>query len=312
MIWGMLVHLSTNLWREEGNTDHAGKKVWEAPASPELRFDRALFDEYVEKMIASGINTIVLDLGDGMIYDSHPEIAVKGAYTKAEMRELIARLNARGIEVLPKLNFSSCHDYWMGEYARMLSTKIYYDVVRDLIDEVCELFHPRYFHIGMDEENYANQRYFDYAVIRQHDLWWHDLNYIVDCIEKNGARAWMFSDYARERADEYVAKSRKSVVQCSWNYFTELEGDLDEYHACRVLPFLKLEEAGFDQLPAGSNEYFADNLPALAVFCKKKIAPERLLGFIQTTWASVTPEWRDQLFSAADDVARAIAAYENA
>ena len=62
-------------------------------------------------------------------------------------------LRALGIEPLPKLNFSTCHDAWLGPYSRMVSTPAYYDVCRDLIDEVAELFGgPRFFHLGMDEE----------------------------------------------------------------------------------------------------------------------------------------------------------------
>ena len=35
----------------------------------------------------------------------------------------------------------------------MLSTTVYRQFCADLIKEVCEVFKPRYFHLGMDEEN---------------------------------------------------------------------------------------------------------------------------------------------------------------
>jgi hypothetical protein len=58
-----------------------------------------------------------------------------------------------GIEAIPKLNFSTCHDGWLKEYGRMVSTDIYRKVVKEIIDDTCEVFgNPRYMHLGMDEE----------------------------------------------------------------------------------------------------------------------------------------------------------------
>lgn len=91
-----------------------------------------------------------------------------------------------GFEVIPKLNFSTTHDTWLGEYALMVSTSVYYRVCKELIDEVCELFQPRFLHLGMDEEVYENQKDYDYVVIRQNDLWWKDFYYLVDCVEQHG------------------------------------------------------------------------------------------------------------------------------
>ena len=63
------------------------------------------------------------------------------------------RLKSMGIEAIPKLNFSTCHDGWLKEYGRMVSTDIYRKVVKEIIDDTCEVFgNPRYMHLGMDEE----------------------------------------------------------------------------------------------------------------------------------------------------------------
>jgi hypothetical protein len=56
--------------------------------------------------------------------------------------------------------------------------------------EVSDLFDkPRFFHLGMDEENAEDQKWLNHVVIRQHDLWWHDFYFFVDQVEKNGSRA---------------------------------------------------------------------------------------------------------------------------
>lgn len=296
-IWSTLVHLGTNLWYEEGNFRGQDEmRVWKSPASPDIRFDRTVWEEYLTYIKKNGINTIILDVAEALQYKSHPEIACRGAWTHEEMTAEITRLRDMGIDVIPKLNFSACHDVWLGVYSHMISTPTYYQVCKDLIDEVCKLFDAKYLHIGFDEETYAHQAKYDFAVVRQNDLWWHDLKFINDCVRANGARAMMWSDYARNKPDEFVQKCPKDIIQCVWYYFDEFgkEG-LKHENEIRVRPIDILEAAGFDQLPTGSIEYFEENFELLVKYCKENISDEHLLGFMQTTWESVTPEWQQYL-----------------
>lgn len=301
---GMLIHLGTNLWFEVGNDrgNDPGEegKVWKSAASKSMRFDRRLFDELIDFLPSCGINTVVLDLADGIVYESHPELAIDGSLTREELLGLIANLRAKGLKIIPKLNFSTCHDEWMKDYSKMVSTEIYYKVCRDLIDEVCAVFQPEILHLGMDEEVYENQVRYDYVVIRQNELWWHDLYYLVDCVEKNGVRACIWSDYARHRPQEFVEKCPKSVLQCPWYYFNELEGELSEANKIRVEPFKILAAAGFDILCGASNEYTQENAYLLHEFSKKYIPATQYCGIIQTTWAETTERWRKELFNGAE------------
>lgn len=296
-LWATLVHFMTNWSYEEGNTIGGNNpdKVWISPASPEMRFDYKLYREYLKDMKAAGVNAIIVDVGDALIYRSHPEIAVRGAFTYDEMKAELDYMNEMGFEVIPKLNFSTAHDIWLKDYSRMVSTPTYYKVVEELIDEVCELFEPRFIHLGLDEETYENQAKYDYAVVRQNDLWWHDLYFYVGCAEKRGMRAMMWSDYARNKPEEFVEKCPKSVVQCVWYYFNQYGEGIDEKYRIRVAPLDILEKAGFDQLPTGSVEYEQDCLPKLVDYCTAHISKEHLLGFMQTTWAPMMPKWQDML-----------------
>ena len=309
-LWATLVHIGTNLWHEEGNTRCDCSTLYHTPASPHLRFDKDVYYRYVDEMKAAGLNCIIIDLADAMIFDSHPELAIEGSFTKEQMRAELDRLNELGFEVVPKLNFSATHDTWLKEYSRMLSTEIYYKVCKDLIDEVCELFEPRYFHIGFDEEGLEHQAKYDYIVIRNNDLWWHDLCYLAKCVEENGARAMVWADYARERPDEFVEKLPKSVIPVNWYYFVDYGEDISEKMRIRVAPFDILEAHGFDQMPAGSVEYFKENMELLVKYCKNSISKEQLLGFIQTTWTSVEPENEAKLSKGTDALRIAKELYE--
>ena len=299
-IKGILIHVGTNLWYEVGNNRGDGAKIWQSAGSNKMRFDKKIFDELTAYLPKCGINTVVLDLADGFVYESHPELAIEGSIERSELVEMISRLKELGLNIIPKLNFSTCHDAWLKDYSKMVSTKAYYDVCRDLINEVCDVFNPQIIHIGMDEENYENQRLYDYVVIRQNDLWWHDLLYLVELIEKRGARACMWSDYARHRPDEFIEKCPKSVIQCPWYYFNKFDGDLTEAERIRVEPFVRLAEAGYTIIAGGSNEYFDDNVSLLDSFCKKHIPADKYTGIIQTTWASTTAAYRKTIFDAAE------------
>jgi hypothetical protein len=299
-IWSVLLHLGGNMWNEEGIT-RGRENSPDAVASPELRFSRAVWDRQLERLASYGVNMIVLDLGEGLRYESHPELAVRGSWTQEEMAKEIAHMQSMGFEVVPKLNFSACHDVWLGEYSRMLSTRVYYEVCADLIREVSALFKPRFFHLGMDEETAAHQRDYDYCVIRQHDLWWHDFYYLMDCVEREGARAWIWSDYMWHHRDVFLKKMPKSVMQSNWYYNREFGGpELSEGLANMLTCFDELDRAGYEQIPTGSNWSCRENMELLTMYCAEHIADERLAGFMQTPWMLTLESTEDHLNEAAD------------
>ena len=46
---------------------------------PNLELDEKLWNDAIDSMVKAGANLIVIDLGDAVKYDSHPEIAVNNA-----------------------------------------------------------------------------------------------------------------------------------------------------------------------------------------------------------------------------------------
>ena len=55
------------------------------------------------------MNMVVIDLGEAIQYQSHPELAVKGSWPVEKFRKELARLRGMGLEPIPKLNFSTTH-----------------------------------------------------------------------------------------------------------------------------------------------------------------------------------------------------------
>lgn len=284
MLWANLIHLSYNMWCDR---DFPGAPP-HGVARPYLRFDESLWNDLLAEMADAGMNAIVLDLGDGVRWKSHPEIAVENAWCGDKLRAELDKARSFGLEPIPKLNFSTAHDAWLGPYSRMVSTPPYYQVCADLICEVAELFDgPRFFHLGMDEERADHQRHFSYAVMRQHELWWEDLDFLIERVQATGARPWVWSDQAWVEPEVFWTRMPRSVVQSNWYYGTAFETD----EAPRY--YRLFEEHGFDQIPTGSNWSRPENFSGTVNYCRNHIAPERLLGFLMAPWYPTLEECRE-------------------
>ncbi|MEA2736337.1 MAG: hypothetical protein QOE14_2788 [Humisphaera sp.] len=299
MIYANLLHLSYNMWSDWPNPEVTSPYY---AARPYLRFDEKLWSDLLAAMKKAGLNMVVIDVGDGVKFTSHPEIAVDGAWSTDRMRAEVKRLGDMGLEPVPKLNFSTCHDHWLGPYARMVSTAKYYEVARDLIAETIDLFgKPRFFHLGMDEENERNQRHFEYAIIRQHDLWWRDFNFLVEQVEQGGSRAWIWSDYVWRNPDPFWAKMPQKVLQSNWYYGAKFGDDVKA-----VRTYRDLEDHGYDQVPTLSNWTTPDNIAGTVEYCRKHIKPERLKGFLLAPWRPTLPDTRAKHMQAIDEFGKEI------
>lgn len=299
-MWAYLIHLGYNISRE-------------SRTSTVLRCDKSLWDDLVVHMAEVGVNKVVIDLNEGVKYESHPEIGVEGAWSVDTLKAEIKKIRDLGMDPIPKLNFSTCHDAWMGKYSRYISTKLYYDVVANLINEVMDIFdNPEFFHLGMDEENYSNQRFHDYAVIRQGSLWWHDFLYMVKLVEDKGGKAWIWGDMARGAGMDFVEKMPKSVLISDWHY--RYNGfDMEGAFATRLDSFRFLSKHGFLQAPAGSNYSpgGSTNLEALTRFGLEELSEESFMGMFQTVWYTTQEENRYRHFDALEGVRRSVELRDN-
>ena len=295
-IWACLLHLSFNMW-EEYISPHRPFRGFR----PDLELDEPLWHEAIQAMAKNGVNMVVIDMGDAVQYESHPEIAVNHAWSTQKLREELKKIRDLGIEPIPKMNFSAGHDAWLREYSRMVSTDKYYEVCADLIREMCELFDkPRLFHLGMDEETADHQTYYRHVVVRKNDVWWDDFYFLVNQVEKNGSRTWIWPDYMLwNQPEQFFNKMPKSVVQGNWYY-----GKFENHEQKYFKPYVDLNKAGYDQLPTGaylSGKWFGNNkspevnIDLTVDFCKKNLDDKLLLGFLQTWWGPTIEETRDRI-----------------
>lgn len=301
-MWAMLLQFGHNMWREV--YDH-------------VRLDENLWREVTERFAESGGNLLLIDLAEQVLYPSHPELAVKGTWSPDRMRKELDRLRGLGLEPIPKLNFSTCHDFWLKDYSRMVSTPEYYKVCADVIKDVCEMFdRPRLFHLGWDEEAAYAQKRLPMMILRQGDLWWHDFLFTVREVERHGVRAWTWSSRNMLHHDEFMERMPSSVLQTNAHYRNDFESHLVRNDAeiraaewpLRIagpLGFVELDAAGrFDQVACGSNWNNDENFGVMVEFCHRHIkGKDRLKGFLMAPWQHTIARNRAHLLRACDQLA---------
>ncbi len=293
LIWGVLLHLGRNMW---GDCPTAY-----TPPADHFTCDEKLWVELSEKAAKSGLNMIVVDLGEAVQYKSHPELAIQGAWSVEKLREDIERMRKLGLEPIPKLNFSACHDFWLGDYSRMLSTKTYYKVCADLIKEVSEIFDkPRFFHLGYDEETYDHQATYEYVVVRQKELWKKDFLFFIEQCDANGVRPWIWADYGWNHP-EFIEWAPKEVLMSNWYYGKDFNPETSKY----VKYYLDLDKAGYDQVPTGSNWNNDENFDLTVKFGRDNLSKERVLGYLQTPWHFTEPKDHEHNLRSIDQVGAA-------
>ncbi len=310
-LWALTVHMTQN-W---------DPLLEKAP----FTFTDDVWNEVLEAAVDTGINTVIFDLLDGIEYGSHPEIAVPGAWSRKRMRDEIKRLKNLGITAIPRLNFSAAHCLWLGEYMKMISSKIYYSVCRDLILEAAELFgNPPYMSIVMDEEDADHIVKDRINIIRDGKAMWHDLRFLFDCVHETGAKPIISHDLLFGHTEEFIQNvSNDEVVIMPWYYSAfkpkhympiTARDTLVEYYSKdkykgmniqyleddpwnvnfrnKVLP---CAQYGYQYLPTVSfvnhQAYcFEDSIN----FYKENLPQEQLEGFVVSVFLTMTPEHKEQ------------------
>lgn len=310
-IWSILLHLGYRMWGDDNSLK---------PMPDTLAFDYDVWKEATERMAEIGMNLAVVDVGEGIVLPSHPELAVKGSWEPERMRGEVERLKKMGIEAIPKLNFATCHDAWLGEVQHMVSTPEYYKTCADVIKDVAEIFgHPRLFHIGMDEESDMGiQKRKDYIVKRQGALYWHDVKFLEGEVKRHGARAWMFADESWFNRESFYANCPKSILLSNWYYGRSFRIVEAKWHPPRMQAYADLDAAGFDQVPCATNWYpdflYAKkgirandvNFPLTVAHCRGAIDPRRLKGFMMTPWSRTVKRNREHILHAIDLVGQSM------
>ena len=144
---------------------------WYEAKENEQPFDLDVGLAVVDAMAEAAMNLLVVDCADGVTYASHSELVRPYSVPMATFEALLARANERGIEVVPKLNFSQSglhhHNDWFRPHNQLFDNDEYWRLAFEVIDELVEVASPpRFFHVGMDEDHWRSYDQYVAAIER--------------------------------------------------------------------------------------------------------------------------------------------------
>lgn len=133
---------------------------WGYPNDPEAKVEDFL-DFLDNTMARQKFNTLVLEFGHGCRFACAPKIGAKHAWGREEQEKIKEFCKRRFIEIIPLTN-SMGHTGWLllgypelrwHDDINMLCTcnPESFRIMASIYDELIEVFHPRIYHIGMDE-----------------------------------------------------------------------------------------------------------------------------------------------------------------
>ena len=117
MIWAYMLYLGDHMWEDETSEPNM---YLPKPYREEMRTDVHTWDAVISFLAERKYNMVLVDVGDGIKFDSHPEISAPNAWEKDFVRKKLDEMRALGLEPIPKLNFSAGHDTWLKKYRRMI------------------------------------------------------------------------------------------------------------------------------------------------------------------------------------------------
>jgi hypothetical protein len=261
--------------------------------------------DLLPKLKRWGFNTLwwhfVDDEGFVLKLESHPELATPYAFTKGQTRAFIAAARDCGIDVVPEVESLGHGRYItrLPQYAHLAdgppqgfnavcpSHRQTIPLLREIIEEVADLFESEYFHAGLDEVDLSGcKRCARRAQGKPH--WWiyaQHVKAIHQIVAAAGKRMIMWADHV-ERSPAMLRTLPKDIVMAHWQY-----GEIRRDAIRRSL------DAGFKVICAPSmlrwrhvvqphRLNFANTESMIAT--TRKLAPRGVLGVANTWWTA----WR--------------------
>ena len=284
-----------------------------APAKDEVPLLVSFIEEDLPR---EGVNVLILEIGYGFEFPSHPELVSTGALDAGDVRALVRACKARQIRLIPQLNCLG-HQSWaettfplLVQYPEFDETPGQYPnnegiycrsycplhpevhgVLFALIDDLLKAFQAEDFHVGMDEvfligsEHCPRCRGKDPA-----ELFAGEVRRLYEHVRSRNARMWMWGDRfidgkvsgigeweaAENGTLPAVNQVPADIVICDWHY--EYSPPTAGYFALKGFPVV--------MAPWRKAEVALAHLEQMR-FLKEKTNPtlaERAWGLLQTTW----------------------------
>lgn len=266
--------------------------AWNLRKESEAPFSLEVGLAVLDKMKESGFNTVILDIADGVIYKSHPELTRHYSVPMDDLKQFADRARELGIDFIPKLNFSrsgrNLHDKWLyphwDELNFVSKRAEYRKVALDVMEEIINVCKPQnYFHIGMDEDHH-----------RSLTQYVETIKFFDNYLKSKGLQTVVWNDTAYENRD-VIAQVHADKMKAAEPYLrkgmTHIVWDYDLVHKDLVQ---RLTNFGFEVWVAPG-----DNLKRIEKW-DEVMRNEGGDGFLFTKWIKCSDENRETLLSHID------------
>ena len=302
-MWAFLLQLGNNIWAKPG--DITPYQLEDEESYHDYVYsDRETWRKVTEYLPKCGFNTVVIDIGEALKLDSHPELAVPGSWEKAEFKEELNRLRSLGLTPIPKYNFSTSHNAWMQEYGDMVGTELYKQVCDDIVKEVIEIFDkPEFFHLGLNDENPDYQKYFPVKIVRSWGEKMEDAVRLFNVCLERGVRPWIWADVGTvnefggpERFCKYIPKE-VLVSNRTKKLVIRMDGSPD---APQTKQYRELADWGYEQVATCYRwEWFLNEKMTMR-YCQDYVKKDSVIGYMTAPWLPVRPEYYEGILYVAD------------
>lgn len=252
----------------------------------------------IDQLARWKINTVFVhftdDDGSALEIKRYPKLAVRNAFTQAEMRDLIRYAAKRHIELIPEVE-SWGHARYITRVSELaglaeseqhkgtlctLNPKVW-EVLGHIYDEVAALFPSRYMHAGCDESSFGHCELCSAKVATDgvDALVGEHLRGVCELVKAKGKTPMIWSDILMLNRGATQAVPKDAIV-CYWNYRADAKPE----------PAIFLKEQGFEVIgcPAlvwGGRMILPmtdtlDNVRAMA----KTVIDHNCLGMETTVW----------------------------
>lgn len=291
-MWAILLHLGSNMWGKPGECHNYVQEDF-IKHHDDFYCDMDIWHKVTEFLPQCGINTVLVDVGEAICLESHPELAVKGGLTKEEAKKELDRLRKLGLTPIPKLNFSSTHNGWLGKYNLMIGTDECRKACEEIVDEIIEIFdRPEFFHLGFEEENVQYQKYYPVKIERSWRQKTDDATALFEVCRKKGVRPWIWVDPQSIEGfggvERFQANIPKDVLVSNWWYDTIYYAGEEEKKSTKL--YRDLDAWGYEQVPTCSTWTCLHNPKQSLKYCKEHLKDENVRGFMTAPWYMTRPE----------------------
>ena len=250
-----------------------------------LNNDSAALNDRLVPLLARYKFNALLVMSGYLAWDSAPELRVPGSASKDEARRLVGKAREYLLEPIPLLETLG-HAQWLfanGQNRDLLDPNVstpfaydplnprVYEVLFPILDELVDVFNPRWLHIGHDEVRSGHDFPASGAGLEVGfgRLFLQDTLRLHDFLASRGVKTMLWQDeLLSPEVRPLLEKFPKDLTVTSWNYIPA--GTYPDLTA--------VQQAGFEVL--GTSWQDPDNIAAYARFAHRAGAA----GMVQARW----------------------------